>query len=102
MNRPKPRLPLSPREKDMLAHLLRGRPYKVVADQALITESTVKVHAKAILRKYGFSSRAELMHAFAAWRAATAIEALKLVADGISNPNAIARVALEELGEFRP
>ena len=44
---------LSPRESGILQCLIRGAPNKVIAKEINISEATVKVHVKAILRKIG-------------------------------------------------
>ncbi len=50
---------LSPREVDILRCLIEGLSNKVIARRCDITESTVKVHLKAILRKIGVSNRTQ-------------------------------------------
>ena len=58
-----PRLPddqvLSHRERDIVLCLERGDSNKIIARQLGITESTVKVHVKAILRKLGLKNRTQ-------------------------------------------
>jgi two-component system, NarL family, nitrate/nitrite response regulator NarL len=50
---------LSPREQQILAFLAQGEPNKAIARQCNITESTVKVHLKAILRKIDAHNRTQ-------------------------------------------
>lgn len=50
---------LSPREQQILAILAQGEPNKAIARQCNITESTVKVHLKAILRKIDAHNRTQ-------------------------------------------
>lgn len=50
---------LSPRENGILRCLIRGAPNKVIAKEINISEATVKVHVKAILRKIGASNRTQ-------------------------------------------
>lgn len=57
-----PRTPLSdltPRETEIIEHLAIGQSNKVIARELGITDGTVKLHVKAILRKLGVSSRVE-------------------------------------------
>ncbi|MEC5317742.1 two-component system response regulator NarL [Brenneria populi subsp. brevivirga] len=50
---------LTPRERDILKLLAQGLPNKVIARKLSITESTVKVHVKHLLKKMQFKSRVE-------------------------------------------
>lgn len=50
---------LSARELDVLKQLSSGSPNKLIARQFGITEATVKVHVKAILRKLGVRNRTQ-------------------------------------------
>lgn len=50
---------LTAREKDILSLLTQGASNKLIARALTITEGTVKVHIKSLLRKLGFSSRLE-------------------------------------------
>ena len=54
-----PRLQLSDREAAILNSLVQGAPNKVIAYQLKITEATVKVHVKAILRKIQVKNRTQ-------------------------------------------
>lgn len=59
---PGPLTPLSeltPREREILKHLAEGQSNKVIARALTITDGTVKLHVKSILRKLGVSSRVE-------------------------------------------
>lgn len=50
---------LSPRQKEILSHLLAGRSNKQIAREVGITEGTVKVRLKSVLRKIGVESRTQ-------------------------------------------
>jgi two-component system nitrate/nitrite response regulator NarL len=54
-----PGLQLSSREAAILNGLVQGAPNKVIAYQLKITEATVKVHVKAILRKIRVKNRTQ-------------------------------------------
>lgn len=54
-------LQLSPRERDVFAFLLEGLSNKEIAGHLYISESTVKFHVSAILKKCGVRSRLELV-----------------------------------------
>jgi two-component system nitrate/nitrite response regulator NarL len=57
---PDPKLQkLSPRETVILQSLMGGDPNKVIARKLDITEATIKVHVKAILRKIGVANRTQ-------------------------------------------
>ncbi|MAF08293.1 MAG: two-component system response regulator NarL [Acidiferrobacteraceae bacterium] len=50
---------LTPREHEILCHLSEGQSNKVIARHLDISDGTVKLHVKAILRKLGVHSRVE-------------------------------------------
>lgn len=50
---------LTPREQEILAHIAEGESNKVIAKALGISDGTVKLHVKAILRKLGVHSRVE-------------------------------------------
>jgi two-component system nitrate/nitrite response regulator NarL len=50
---------LSPREREILSHLVEGRSNKGIARILGITEATVKVHLKSLLRKIGVDNRTQ-------------------------------------------
>ncbi len=50
---------LTPREMEILCHLSEGQSNKVIARHLSISDGTVKLHVKAILRKLGVHSRVE-------------------------------------------
>ncbi|OAT78443.1 DNA-binding response regulator [Mangrovibacter phragmitis] len=50
---------LTPREQDILRLIAQGLPNKLIARQLDITESTVKVHVKHLLKKMKLKSRVE-------------------------------------------
>jgi DNA-binding NarL/FixJ family response regulator len=51
---------LTPREREVLSHLVAGRTYAEMAAALFISEKTVSVHVSNLLRKTGTSSRIEL------------------------------------------
>jgi DNA-binding NarL/FixJ family response regulator len=51
---------LSERERQIIAGLVKGQPNKIIARVCGITEATVKVHMKAILRKVPCSNRTQV------------------------------------------
>ncbi|QNN52274.1 helix-turn-helix transcriptional regulator [Nocardioides mesophilus] len=54
---------LTPREHEVLGHLMSGRTYSEIAEALFISEKTVSVHVSNLLRKTGTTSRVEA----AAW-----------------------------------
>jgi two-component system nitrate/nitrite response regulator NarL len=50
---------LSNREAEILRCIMRGEPNKVIARKLEVTEATIKVHVKAILRKIGVGNRTQ-------------------------------------------
>ena len=50
---------LTPREREIIEHLAAGQSNKVIARELGITDGTVKLHVKAILRKLNVRSRVE-------------------------------------------
>jgi two-component system nitrate/nitrite response regulator NarL len=50
---------LSAREAEILGCLTKGEPNKIIARRLDITEATIKVHVKAILRKIGATNRTQ-------------------------------------------
>ena len=50
---------LTPREREILCHLAAGQSNKVIARNLGISDGTVKLHVKAILRKLNVHSRVE-------------------------------------------
>jgi two-component system nitrate/nitrite response regulator NarL len=51
---------LTSRERAILAHVAEGLSNKLIGRELGITEGTVKVHIKSLLRKLNFRSRVEL------------------------------------------
>lgn len=51
---------LSARERQVLVELVRGHTIASIADRLVVSENTVKAHAKAIYRKLGVHTREEL------------------------------------------
>ena len=52
-------LPLTPRQADVLALLLRGMPNKIIARELGVTPETVKDHVAAVLKALGVNSRTQ-------------------------------------------
>lgn len=50
---------LTPRETEILGHIAEGKSNKVIARELDISDGTVKLHVKSILRKLGMHSRVE-------------------------------------------
>jgi len=50
---------LTPRETEVLEHMVRGEPNAEIARALVVSEGTVKFHVKNILRKMSVSNRAE-------------------------------------------
>ena len=63
---------LSPREHEVLRHVIAGRLNKQIAESMGITLKTVKVHRAHVMQKMGVSSVAALVHACEGVRAAQA------------------------------
>ena len=63
---------LSAREMDILRRLIAGLPNKVISRQLAISEATVKVHVKAVLRKLRVANRTQA----AIWAAGQGIHGL--------------------------
>ncbi len=51
--------PLTPRQLAVLEHLAQGKPNKVIAYELGMSESTVKVHVRTILKKVQATNRTE-------------------------------------------
>jgi two-component system nitrate/nitrite response regulator NarL len=59
VNMPGGRRGLSERENQILCALLKGESNKMIANRLSITEATVKVHLKTVLRKIGAANRTQ-------------------------------------------
>ena len=51
---------LTPREREILAHIVAGRTYAEIARALVVSEKTVSVHVSNMLRKTGTANRVEL------------------------------------------
>jgi DNA-binding CsgD family transcriptional regulator len=51
---------LTPREREILAHIVAGRTYGEIARELVLSEKTVSVHVSHLLRKTGTANRVEL------------------------------------------
>jgi DNA-binding NarL/FixJ family response regulator len=56
---PTQRTTLTPKEKAVLRHLMEGIPNKLIGNALGISEATVKVHVKSILRVMGVDNRTQ-------------------------------------------
>jgi DNA-binding NarL/FixJ family response regulator len=56
---PDPLGPLSPRERDVLRLIARGRSNRQIARELEIGEQTVKTHVRSILAKLGLQDRVQ-------------------------------------------
>jgi len=52
---------LTDKEQMVLLNLIHGKTIKTIAQQAFVTENTVKTHVKALFRKTGASSQADIV-----------------------------------------
>ncbi|OIQ87642.1 response regulator protein VraR [mine drainage metagenome] len=52
---------LSPRELDIVLHLVGGAPNKEIANRLGLTEITVKAHLRSVFRKMGVNNRTQLV-----------------------------------------
>lgn len=66
---PDPIHSLSPREREIVAHIARGASNKEIARALEIAETTVKIHVQHVLRKLGLISRVQVA-VYASTRAA--------------------------------
>jgi DNA-binding NarL/FixJ family response regulator len=53
---------LTPRQRSVLSHLRLGKPNKIIAYELGMTESTVKVHIRNIMRKTGATNRTQAVY----------------------------------------
>jgi DNA-binding CsgD family transcriptional regulator len=54
------RMGLTPREREVCAHLVEGKRNRDIANAFGITEHTVKIHVRRVLGKFGVRSRSEI------------------------------------------
>ena len=52
---------LTPRQQEVLEGLREGKPNKVIARDLQMTEATVKVHVRQIMRKFGATNRTQVV-----------------------------------------
>lgn len=67
---------LSPRQREVFARALRGKPNKVIARELGIAEGTVKVHLAMVFRALGVRNRTEAMYRVLSADAVGAVERL--------------------------
>lgn len=53
---------MSPRQRDVFSHLRQGKANKVIAYELGVSESTVKVHIRNIMRKIGATNRTQAVY----------------------------------------
>lgn len=53
---------LTPRQRSVLRHLRQGKPNKIIAHDLRMSESTVKVHIRNIMRKMGATNRTQAVY----------------------------------------
>jgi DNA-binding NarL/FixJ family response regulator len=53
---------LTPRQTAVLSHLQQGRANKIIAHELSMSESTVKVHVRTIMRKVGATNRTQAVY----------------------------------------
>ena len=58
---------LSPRQKQVVAHVCQGDSTRQIAGYLHIEQTTVKSHVEIILRKFGINSRVVLRQLLASW-----------------------------------
>jgi DNA-binding NarL/FixJ family response regulator len=51
---------LTPREREVLSHIVAGRTYGEIASELVASERTVSVHVSHLLHKTGTTNRVEL------------------------------------------
>jgi DNA-binding NarL/FixJ family response regulator len=52
---------LTPRQQEVLEHLVQGKSNREIAEALSLSENTVKVHLAAVFRTLGVSSRSEAL-----------------------------------------
>jgi DNA-binding NarL/FixJ family response regulator len=52
---------LSPRQQDVIGELMRGSSNKAIAFSLGMKESTVKVHLRNIMKKFGVTNRVQIV-----------------------------------------
>lgn len=67
---------LSPRQREVFARALRGKPNKIIARELGIAEGTVKVHLAMVYRALGVRNRTEAMYRVLAADAGNAVAPL--------------------------
>jgi DNA-binding CsgD family transcriptional regulator len=58
---PRPKKPLSPKERKIVALLAEGKPDKSIARELGMSEGTLATHLRRIRRKLGVTTRAEIV-----------------------------------------
>jgi DNA-binding NarL/FixJ family response regulator len=58
---------LSPRQKQIAAHVCQGDSTRQIAGHLHIAQTTVKSHVEIVLRKFGINSRVALRQLLASW-----------------------------------
>lgn len=55
---------LTDREKEIMVLLLKGRTYRMIAEELYLSENTIKTHIKNIYSKFNIQSKSELIKIF--------------------------------------
>ena len=79
------KLGLTPRQKDVLALLLQGKPNKLIARDLGISEGTVKIHLAAIFRALNVRNRVEAVVAELNFRPSMAARTLEIEANAATD-----------------
>lgn len=58
---------LSPRQKQVAAHIYRGDTTRQIAAELHVSQTTIKSHVEAIFRKFGVNRREALRAMLSAW-----------------------------------
>ena len=99
---PRNRPGLSEREVQILDGLVKGHPNKVIARTCNVTEATVKVHMKSILRKIRVDNRTQAaIWAMANGYAADGSNGRRLIPDSARNAAAITEAAIRSVATNR-
>ena len=83
-----------PREQEILQALVTGASNKLIAIKLGITEATVKVHLKTLLRKIDVNNRTQaaiwaMNNGFSAEGAVPTVAVIRVSANGVAQPQAI-------------
>lgn len=77
------RVELTPRQEDVVREMARGLSYGEIARALGMAESTVRTHVNGAFRRWGASSRSELLRAYARSRVPAAAQVLQAEAPSL-------------------